>query len=105
MKTVSDGQVRQRMVVEDGQLKVARDTDPAYARTILESNKRLQIEEPHRADVRMHLQMSPEQWHRLVLTYPELHHGTADEKRRAWEKVARMYPQIVAKDFRGKFYG
>jgi hypothetical protein len=68
---------------------------------IYEQNKRLRAEDSNK-DVRLALVLSQSDLVELAAQYP-IHSGSADERRRAWEQIARDKPHLVAKEFRSKF--
>ena len=68
---------------------------------IYEQNKRLRTADSSK-DVRLALVISQSDLTELAEQYP-IHSGNADERRRAWEQIARDKPHLVAKEFRNKF--
>ncbi len=106
MKTIRDGTTKVLIADQphEDTLYVSRCTDPEFLKAITQANAKLRLEEPQKPFVRMHLRLSQDQYERICKRHPEIHQGTQDDRRRAWEKVAKLYPQIVAKDMRGKYH-
>lgn len=104
---VTDGQTKQTVVHQqhEDRLYVATESDPDYLKAVAEANKRLRIEQPHKSVVRLHLQLTPKQYDTILKWHPEVGSGTMDSRRRAWEKVAKLYPHIVGKPMENRNHG
>lgn len=106
MKEIRDGGSRIQLVDQphEDTLYISRSDDPDLLKGITKANEKLRLETPQKPYVRMHLRLTPGQFERISKLHPEVHQGTQDDRRRAWERIAKLYPQIVAKDMRGKYH-
>ena len=58
-----------------------------------------------KGNVRLHLQMSEQEYNQLLAKYPILATGTTEQRRRAWERVAKKRPELVAMEFQPRVFG
>ena len=57
-----------------------------------------------KGSVRLHLQMSEQDYTELCLKYPVLHHGNSRQRRKAWLQIAKKRPELVAMPFEKRFH-
>lgn len=105
IEVYNDGETHLEYGSEDGTFYVRRQADPTYRKMVRESTEKLRQAGVTRRDIRLALQMTQEDYLRLGQMYPEIIRGNAAERRRAWEKIAKEHPQLVAVEFRSKYHG
>jgi len=76
-----------------------------FEKEVYERNRRARgAEQTGKGSVRLHLQMSEQDYAELCLKYPVLHHGNTRARRKAWERVAKLRPELVAMEFKPRLF-
>lgn len=77
----------------------------AYEKKLAKVNSQLrQVEQRKNGTIRLHLQMSEQDYEQLLLKYPVLHHGRREQRRKAWERVAKKRPDLAAMEFKPRLF-
>lgn len=101
-----EGTRRLKTVFQPSENKVYVQQDSEQIeRDIYSRNKRArQADQTGKGPVRMHLQMSEQDYVQLCQQYPELHHGSTSVRRKLWQKIAKERPELVAMEFKPRLH-
>lgn len=88
----------------EGKMYVQQDSHE-YEKKLYDHNAKLrQLGQTGKGNVRLHLQMSEQDYVQLCQQYPLLHHGTSRQRRKLWMKIAKERPELVAIPFEKRLH-
>ncbi len=86
----------------ENRMYVRQDSEE-FEKTLTAQNAKLRQVE-HSGLVRLHLQMSEQDYAELLAKYPLLLHGNTRQRRALWEKIAKERPDLVAAEFKPRLH-
>ena len=88
----------------EGRLYVQQDSHE-FEKDLADQNARLrQAEQTGTGNVRLHLQMSEQDYEQLLQRHPVLRTGSTRQRRAIWEKIAKQRPDLVAMEFKQRLF-
>lgn len=86
----------------EGKMYVQQDSYEFEHHLANQNAKLRQVEQTGKGPVRLHLQMSEQDYAELLKKYPVLNTGTTEQRRVLWEQIAKSRPDLVAIEFKAR---
>ena len=85
-------------------LYVQHDSSEAEAQIYRRNARMRELEQTGKGPVRLALSMSEQDFEELAKQYPAIIRGRGAERRRAWERIAKERPELVAMEFKPRLH-
>lgn len=76
-----------------------------FEKLVADQNSALRgVEQTGKGTTRLHLQMSEQDYLELIRDFPLLRTGNTEQRRRLWQRVAKLRPHLVAMEFKPRIH-